>query len=304
MSNNGAAVYQKVNTPIDFYVGDQTDKPTPEGSGVNVLYFTNKCNLACTYCYEDLPGRPPQIMTKEQIAKSIDMILARENPNSQTLIVLFGGEPTLEWENVCYAMEYAYMKKTNVHFNMTTNGIKFLSQKFIDEYKSNYFVKNGLISTDISFDGIGNKDRVFHNGKESTSSMIEVFRNLMKNGVKFRLRYTIHSLNVHNAYEDMLRLIKTFKPERLITSVAWDTLTKKQLEKMESIKEEARKGWLNKEINVPICELFCDMCSGCGERKQLKTYYTDEGNVTTYGNYENAPKFHDFKEKNIKVVAQ
>jgi hypothetical protein len=39
------------------------------------------------------------------------------------------------------------------------------------------------------------------------------------------------------------------------------------------------------------------MCSGCDDRKELKTYFSDEGNVTTYGNYENAPNFHDFKEK-------
>jgi len=284
-------------TFMDFYVGDKTDKPTPVGSGVNVLYFTNKCNLACTYCYEDLPGRPPQIMSKEDIRKSIDMILERENPDSQTLIVLFGGEATLEWENVCYAMEYAYSKKTNLHFNLTTNGIRYLKQDFIDQTKSNFFYRTGMLSIDISFDGIGNGDRITHNSKDSTPLMIEVFRNLLKNGIKYRIRYTIQRQNIDNIYEDMTRIVNTFKPTRLITSVAWSTLADGDRAKLENLKNLMRDDWINNRIKTPVCELFCDMCSGCGERKELKTYFTDEGNVTTYGNYENSPDFHDFKEK-------
>jgi sulfatase maturation enzyme AslB (radical SAM superfamily) len=283
-----------------FFVGDKTDKPVPEGSGVNVIYFTNKCNLACTYCYEDLPGRPPQIMTKEDIRKSIDGILSREDPNSQTLIVLFGGEATLEWENVCYCMEYAYVRKQNIHFNLTTNGIKYLSQNFIDETKANYFYQKRLLSIDVSFDGVGNGDRIFHSGQESTSSMLQVLSNLVKNNVRYRLRYTIQKNNIDYWHDDIHRIIKTFKPTRVITSVAWSTLSKEDDAKLESAKKLFRDDWINKTISIPICELFCDMCSGCGERKELKTYFTNEGNVTTYGNYENAPEFHDFNDKEIK----
>jgi hypothetical protein len=88
-----------------------------------------------------------------------------------------------------------------------------------------------------------------------------------------------------------------FKPKRLITSVAWKTLKDSDYSKLSEAKSRFRNDWINKQITVPICELFCDMCNGCGERKELKTYFTDEGNVTTYGNYEIAPEFHDFKPK-------
>ena len=282
---------------MDFYVGDKTDKPVPEGSGVNVLYFTNKCNLACTYCYEDLPGRPPQIMTRDEIRTSIDAILAREKPENQTLIVLFGGEATLEWDNVCYAMEYAYSKKKSLHFNLTTNGIKYLSQKFIDETVSNRFYQLGMLSIDVSFDGIGNQDRVYSNGMDSTGSMLQVLTNLVKNNVRYRIRYTIQKGNIDNWYEDAHRIINTFKPQRFITSVAWSTLEQGDYAKLESAKEKFRADWIGKKMTVPVCEIFCDMCGGCGERKELKTYFTNEGNVTTYGNYENSPEFHDFIDK-------
>lgn len=283
----------------DFYVGDKTDKPTIPGSAVNVLYFTNKCNLACTYCYEDLPGRPPQILTIQQIESSIDAIIEREDPNNQTLIVLFGGEPTLEWDNVCYAMQYAWTKKKNIHFNLTTNGIKYLSQEFINTTKQNKFYKMGMLSIDVSFDGIGNKDRIFKNGLDSTNSMLQVFKNLNANRVKYRIRYTIQRQNVRNLYKDIALIVNTFKPLRLITSVAWDTLLEGDMVRLSDAKDRLRDDWINKRINIPVCELFCDMCNGCGERKELKTYFTDEGNVNTYGNYENAPQFHDFKEKEI-----
>lgn len=287
---------------LDFYVGHESDKPTTPNSAVNVIYFTNKCNLACTYCYEDLANRPSQIMNKQDIRDSIDAILERESdPNAQTLICLFGGEPTLEWENVCYLMDYAYSKKQFIHFNLTTNGIKFLSDKFIEEVKNNYFYKNhGLMSIDISFDGVGNKERIFHNGEQSTITMLKIFKKLNEHKFRFRIRYTIHNLNIKYLYEDMSKIIRTFGPERLITSVAWATLTEDDKKSLANVRDMLRKDWINNNINVPVCELFCDMCNGCGDRKELKTYFSDEGNVTTYGNYENSPVFHDFKEKETK----
>jgi len=294
-----ASIYE--NGPgLEFYVGHETDKPAPEGSGVNVIYFTNKCNLACTYCYEDLPGRPPQIMSKEDIMRSVDMVLEREDPNSQTLFCLFGGEPTLEWENVEFCMEYAWSKKSNVHFNMTTNGIKFLSPKFLKKVMDNEFYKMRLLSIDISFDGVGNQDRIYHDGTPSTPNMVKILRAVAKAGLRWRLRYTIQAGNIKHWYNDITKIANTFNPSRIITSVAWSTLDNDDRHFLKSGKDLFREDWINKAIAVPICELFCDMCSGCGERKQLKTYYTDEGNVTTYGNYENSPEFHDFKEKEIR----
>jgi len=283
----------------NFYLGGHTDKPSPAGSAVNVIYFTNKCNLACTYCYEDLANRPSQILSREDIRNSVDTILERENPDNQTLIVLFGGEPTLEWDNVCYLMEYAWNKKKNIHFNIESNGIKYLSQKFIDQTKENLFYKMGLLSIDISFDGVGNGERIFHNGLDSTSSMIKVFTKLNENGIKYRIRYTIQKSNVRVMYDDITRIINTFKPLRVITSVAWNTLNDEDVEYLNNVKSSFRDDWKSGVVTTPICEMFCDMCDGCGERKELKTYFTDEGNVTTYANHEIAPLFHDFKEKEI-----
>lgn len=283
--------------PKDFYVGEFTDKPIVEGSGVNVIYFTNKCNLACTYCYEDLEGRPAQIMSQEDIRNAVDSILAREKPEDQTLFVMFGGEVTLEWDNAVYFMDYAYSKKKNVHFNISTNGIRFLKDDFLWDYKKLKYNLLGLTSLDISFDGIGNGQRVTKAGTSSTPLMLKIFNRLNNAEIPFRLRYTMHSGNINNLYNDIKLISQKIKPKRIITSVAWDTLDDEGLNKLQEAKENLRGDWFNGQITVPVCELFCDACNGCGARKDIKTYYSDEGNVTTYKNYESAPKFNDFKEK-------
>lgn len=286
-----------------FYHSNSSDKPIPKNSAVNVIYFTNKCNLACTYCYEDLANRPPQVLTQEDIRKYVDDVIEREGDTgdnlNQTLFVLFGGEATLEWDNVCYLMQYAYSKKKNVSFNLESNGIKFLSDKFILEVKNNFFYKTGLLSIDISFDGIGNGDRIFHNGMDSTNSMITIFKKMNNHGMKYRIRYTIQRNNIDYLYEDVNRIMNTFKPQRLITSVAWTTLLDEDYEKLNNAKELFRKDWINKTINIPICEMFCDMCNGCSVKKEHKSYFSDEGNIAIYDNSKLVPKFNHFKNKEI-----
>lgn len=280
----------------DFYMSKDY-KPIIQDTGVNVIYFTNQCNLACTYCYEDLKGRPKQVLSKEQIQKSVDSILEREPEDQQTLFVLFGGEVTLEWENAIYCMEYAYSKKKNVFFNICSNGIKFLDDDFLNEYKKLKYYNLGICSLDISFDGVGNKERIFHSGKESTATMLKIFKKLNENKIKYRIRYTIQKLNCDYMYEDISMIAKNIKPQRIITSVAWSTMTDDDINKIELAKQRLRFDWQNGDITISVCELFCDMCDGCGVQKDIKTYFTDEGNVTTYKNNENAGAFNDFKTK-------
>ena len=281
----------------DYYESKSTDKRIQENSGVNVIYFTNKCNLACTYCYEDLKDRPAQILTKEQIMNSVDIILEREKPEEQTLFVLFGGEVTLEWENAKFMMDYAYSKKKNVHFNISTNGIKFKDVEFIKEYKKLKYNLLNLTSIDISFDGIGNTERITHSGKDTTLQMLDIFKKLNAYKVDFRLRYTIHNLNINFLYQDLKFILEKIKPKRLITSVAWTKLSDDEIKKLQTVKELLRHEWKNNLITIPVCEMFCDMCNGCSVQKELKTYFSDEGNINTIKNNENAKSFSDFKQK-------
>jgi sulfatase maturation enzyme AslB (radical SAM superfamily) len=272
-----------------------TNKKVIENSAVNTLYLTNQCNLACTYCYEDLANKEKEKLSYEQLKKNIDLVFERENDDAQTLFILFGGEPTLVWDKCKYAVEYALSKKENCHFNMITNGIKFLDNEFAKEFKN--YKYNKYISLDVSFDGSGNSERIYHSGKKSSDDMIKVFEQFRKYKMKWRLRYTINKENVDNIVEDLIELYVKYKPERLITSVAWTTLKNSDTKKISIAKEKLRLLWQNNMISSPVCDMFCDICDGCSNTLDYKAYYNEDGEVRIDKNNKSVGKFNDFKEK-------
>jgi sulfatase maturation enzyme AslB (radical SAM superfamily) len=288
------------NAPIDLYITDDQlpDREVIENSGVNVLYLVNTCNLACTYCYESLESKKKYVLSIEQLEKNIDSIIEREGPDQQTLFVLFGGEPTLVMDKAIHAMNYALSKKSNCRFNLTSNGIKFLDDDFARKFKDS-IPDLGKFSLDISFDGSGNGERIYHDGRDSTSDMLKVFAQLSKFDINWRLRYTINKANIDTLVSDIVDIHDKFHPERLITSVAWNTLIESDgdFTALLSAKETFRFMWQNGSLTSPVCEMFCDICDGCSIKKSLKVYFTDKGEVTRLGNNENATSFNDFEQK-------
>ncbi len=270
-----------------------TNKPVTKGSGVNTLYLTNQCNLACTYCYEDLGNKEKETLSINQLKKNIDIILERENPDEQTLFILFGGEPTLEFNKCLVAVDYALSKKQNCTFNMISNGIKFLQDDFCTNFKS---LRNTTL--DISFDGSGNQERIYHSGKESTNDMYKVFAQLKKFNIPWRLRYTINSSNVNTIVEDLINIYVRYKPARMITSVAWDTLNSAlDFKTIDTAQIQLRHLWTNNQLTSPVCDIFCDMCDGCESTKEFKAYYNQDGEVRIDNNEKNVGSFNDFKTK-------
>jgi len=272
-----------------------TDKTIIKDSAVNTLYLTNQCNLACTYCYEDLGGKEKEKLSEEQLMTNIDLVLEREQDNEQTLFVLFGGEPTLVWDKCKFAMEYALSKKQNCHFNMITNGIKFLNDDFAKEFKN--YKYNKYISVDCSFDGSGNAERVYHSGKESLEDMFKVFEQFKKYKIEWRLRYTINRANVSKIVEDLVEIYVMYKPKRLITSIAWTTLIDGDKELIILAKDKLRILWQQNMMTSPVCDMFCDMCNGCANTLDYKAYYSENGEVRVDKNNKIVGSFSDFKEK-------
>ena len=77
----------------------------PEGFPLTtmVLNVTNKCNLACTYCYEygedkivdtDF-GSKPKFMSEETARDSVDFMFQESGSNRVANLTFFGGEPLL-----------------------------------------------------------------------------------------------------------------------------------------------------------------------------------------------------------------
>lgn len=248
------------------------NKPTERGN-VNILYLTTKCNLNCTYCYEDLSNKVKKSTSLKDLIKQVDDVLSNEPVDNQTLFVLFGGEPTLEWDNIKSIVEYTLSKKSNVFFNIETNGIKFQDDLFLENFLD--FIHNKPFSVDISFDGIGNHQRVDHNDNDSTFRLISVLNKFKSLDINWRIRYTITQSNYTEFAYDIAKIIKEFKPKRVITSEDSASFSSDDYVVINRQKQGLKYLWDTNRINTPICNIFCDTCDGCHSSKSDKKYYKD-----------------------------
>jgi len=282
----------------------------PINSNLHTLYMTNRCNLACTYCYEGLGdtfkygGMAVNIPSPDELKKQIDNIIITDDENIQSNILLFGGEPLMQWPNMKICLEYAVDKKQNIHFGTVTNGVLFNKPKFLENF-NNFFNKRPDIkqkfSLDISFDGKGNGERVYRSGKKSALDVIKAIEIISKLDYNWRIRYTIQKDNVYDFAEDILRLAKTFAPNRIITSIdsamsegITDEAHHALADVVDNQIELLRDEWISKRLHVSVCEFFCDKCNGCHGQHKYYNYYTNKGLVRKKLANENAEPFNHF----------
>lgn len=117
-----------------------------------VLHLANECNLRCTYCYagDGEYGAPQKYMSIETANQAIKFLMENSFGEKSVTIVLFGGEPFLNWKVLKHIVEHAteegkkWGKKVN--FSLTTNGTLLTDEqmKFLHKYK---------IVTSVSMDG-------------------------------------------------------------------------------------------------------------------------------------------------------
>ncbi len=101
-----------------------------------IIHLTEKCNLNCTYCYENKKNKE---VSFESIKNLIDYEISRKQANS--IIVFYGGEPLLQKDMIRDTIDYINTKKskTNFYYGITTNGT-LLDEDFIKYMKNNKFI--------------------------------------------------------------------------------------------------------------------------------------------------------------------
>lgn len=259
----------------------------------NILYLTSKCNFNCEYCYEHNGNSHASKLfsiTEEQACKNIQNIILSERIDEQTIIVLFGGEPTLNWEVLKKAVRYGYSLKKNIMFDLSTNGWKFRSDKFCEDFLQLARDIDYRIGLDLSFDGVGNYRRKLLSGADTTDGMYEVLKNISKYRIPYNLRYTIHEANVDLAVKDLTNFDKFFNPDKYVISFDSNNLT---LDQVNTVKAGLRQAWIDGDITKPICDEVCDLCCKCDKSGGI-TYWASHGNIRNLSNGENAKSFDDF----------
>lgn len=144
-----------------------------------IIHLTEKCNLNCTYCYENKRNKD---ISLEDIKNLIDYEISRKQKYS--IIIFYGGEPLLQKNIIKDTIDYINSKnsKTDFYYGITTNGTQ-LDDDFIKYMKENKFINiaysiDGMKEThDLNrktIDGNGTFDIVEKNAKKLLNSFDEV----------------------------------------------------------------------------------------------------------------------------------
>jgi uncharacterized protein len=153
-----------------------------------VLNVTNKCNLACTYCYEygedkivdTQYGQQPKFMSEETAEESVDFMLAESKGQPVAHLTFFGGETLLNFpvlqRTVAYARRRAAEEGKRVEFSLTTNAT-LLRPEIIQ------WLADNQIGMTISIDGpkaVQDGLRVFHNGRGTYDVVLPKIKELLR----------------------------------------------------------------------------------------------------------------------------
>ncbi len=135
--------------------------PMPYPLTTLVLNVTNKCNLACTYCYEFGEDKLSEAlresgasrrsrMSSDTARTSIDFLFENATGRDQVNLTFFGGETLLNFETIrdatVYAEERALESGKKIGFALTTNAT-LLTDEIID------FLVGHRFGVNVSIDG-------------------------------------------------------------------------------------------------------------------------------------------------------
>lgn len=178
----------------------------PVNGPVCTFYLTGKCNLRCSYCYEQGNQPVPDLTTRQ-----IDLYLGRFEADPKIRIetmVLFGGEPCLRWDLVTHLAE-ATSKKRSAFQGTTkvlfTNGLLLTPQRLLQ-------MQSWAMQLLLSFDGYDNRSDLRY-GQQCADDVRRVEKTLstaIAIGIPTTIVFTVGQHNIEFLQDDMARLKETF----------------------------------------------------------------------------------------------
>jgi uncharacterized protein len=153
-----------------------------------VLNVTNKCNLACTYCYEYGEDRVaetekagvPSLMDQETARESVELLFREAGSSPVVHLTFFGGETLLNLrvlkDTVRYARRRGDELGKRVEVGLTTNAT------LLEPDVIGWLIANDIGVT-VSIDGpreMQNRFRIFHDGSGSYEEVEPKVQELLK----------------------------------------------------------------------------------------------------------------------------
>ena len=171
-----------------------------------IILATRNCNFNCPYCYEK---HEDKTMNRDIYSGIIEFIRNKKKEGYSMLeIGWFGGEPLLEYDDICWFMEQLQYNFPDMSItgNMTTNGYLLSVERL------NNLTKHLVKHYQITIDGLRdthNKTRILKNGNGTWDT---VFNNLIqasKTDIDFSIGIrTNFTEEMHPLYEKWFDLIK------------------------------------------------------------------------------------------------
>ena len=164
------------------------------------LMITQKCNLACSYCYQSLDNFKRIDMQDSIVDASITFINALEYP---TTVTFYGGEPLLQMSKI----EYFCKHLTNVaRYSIITNGIN------LNYAVAERLVQLGITHCQITIDGLAqdhNKLRKFPNGDGTYDIILQNIIEALPTGLRITIRTNVSNQSKQSLQEFFLAFYKS-----------------------------------------------------------------------------------------------
>ena len=174
----------EVDNQVEDYLKELYDMPslTPaiksrEGvfSSAISLILTQRCNFECTYCFAH-DARGKETMTQEDVAFIIDSWAAEPIPH-QKVTFIGGGEPTIVWDLLEWAIKYVRKKLGDVKIVLVTNGSLISHDRLL-------FLRDAKVQISLSFDILPEiqegQRRIYHSGKSSFKAVDTFIRDVIQ----------------------------------------------------------------------------------------------------------------------------
>ncbi|MBQ7660253.1 MAG: radical SAM protein [Alphaproteobacteria bacterium] len=183
------------------------------------LIMTNRCNLACKYCfYQNTQHLQHTKMSFDTAQKALDLFVEKQNKNEQSQdwfsqITFYGGEPLINFDCIQKTTDYIQKLKSENKLSpktqlvINTNGV-LINQAVINWAKENH------VQVQLSIDGnknIHDKNRVFATGQGSYAKTIKGLNNLIKNDIDVLPLITVTNDNLPQLPKLISQLCKKYK---------------------------------------------------------------------------------------------